>query len=81
VTFAGGHGKDLTTDGLKKYRDDLAGMIAIVKKNYAAGKSAEDMIRDDVLKNYKAEYSFLDWLGPDSWIQRISQGLRSGSLK
>ena len=81
VTFAGGHGKDLTADGLKKYRDDLAGMIATVKKNYAAGKSAEDMIRDDVLKNYKAEYSFLDWIGPDSWVQRTCQGLRSGSLK
>jgi cyclase len=81
VTFAGGHGEDLTADGLKKYRDDLAGMIAIVKKNYAAGKSAEDMIRDDVLLTYKAAYSFLDWIGPDSWIQRICQGLRSGSLK
>ena len=81
VTFAGGHGRDLTAEGLKKYREDLAGMIAIVKKNFAAGKNAEDMIRDDVLKDYKADYSFLDWLGPDSWIQRVYRALRSGSLK
>jgi len=81
VKFAGGHGRDLTAEGLKKYREDLAGMIAIVKKNFATGKSAEDMIRDDVLKDYKADYSFLDWIGPDSWIQRVCRALRSGSLK
>jgi cyclase len=81
TTFVSGHGKDLDNNGLRKYRDDLAGMIAVVRKNYAAGKSAEDMIRDDVLKAYKAEYSFLDWIGPDSWLQRIVDGLRSGSLK
>jgi hypothetical protein len=56
-------------------------MIALVRKNYEAGKSAEDMLRDDVLKAYKAEYSLLDWIGPDSWLLRIVEGLRSGSLK
>ena len=81
TTFVSGHGKDLTKDGLRKYRDDLAGMIAVVRKNYDAGKSAEDMARDDVLKTYKAEYSLLDWLGPDSWLRRIVGGLKSGSLK
>jgi len=81
TVFVSGHGKDLAGDGLRKYRDDLAGMIAVVKKDYAAGKSAEDMVRDDVLKAYKAEYSLLDWIGPDSWLLRIVEGLRSGSLK
>jgi glyoxylase-like metal-dependent hydrolase (beta-lactamase superfamily II)/tetratricopeptide (TPR) repeat protein len=79
--FVSGHGKDLTRDGLRKYRDDLAGMIEIVRKNYAAGKSAEDMVSDDVLKAYKGEYSLLDWIGPDSWLLRIVEGWRSGSLK
>jgi cyclase len=81
TTFVSGHGRDLTKDGLRKYRDDLAGMIAVVRKNSEAGKSAEDMVRDDVLKAYKPEYALLDWLGPDSWLQRIVEGLRSGSLK
>jgi cyclase len=81
TTFVSGHGKDLNNNGLRKYRDDLAGMIAIVRKNYAAGKSAEDMVREDVLKAYKAEYSFLDWIGPDSWLQRIVDGLRSEGLR
>lgn len=78
TTFVSGHGKDLTKDGLRKYRDDLAGMTAIVGKQLAAGQSAEDMIRNDVLRAYKPEYSFLDWLGPDSWIPRICRGLRAG---
>jgi hypothetical protein len=39
------------------------------------------MVRDDVLKADKAEYSLLDWIGPDSWLLRIVKGLRSGSLK
>jgi len=81
TTFVSGHGRDLTKDGLRKYRDDLAGMIAAVRKNYEAGKSAEDMVRDDVLKAYKAKYSLLDWIGPDSWLLRIVEGSRSGSLK
>lgn len=79
--FVSGHGKVLSRDGLREYRDDLAGMIAAVRKNYEAGKSADDMVRDDVLKAYKAEYSLLDWIGPDSWLLRIVEGLRSGSLK
>ena len=81
TTFVSGHGRDLKADGLRKYRDDLVGMIDVVRKAYAAGRSAEDMLRDDVLKSYKAEYSFLDWIGPDSWLQRIVDGLRSGALK
>jgi len=79
--FVSGHGKDLTAEGLKKYRDDLAGMISVVKKDYSDGKRADDMIRDDVLKAYKADYSFLDCIGPDSWLRSICQGLQSGSLK
>jgi len=81
TTFSGGHGKDLTAAGLRKYRDDLAGMIAIVRKNAAAGRSPEDMMRDDVLKGYKADYSFLDWIGPDSWLRRIVDQMKSGALK
>ncbi len=81
TTFVSGHGKDLTYDGLRKYRDDLAGMIDVVRKNRAAGKTVEAMLREDVLGSYKAEYSFLDWIGPDSWLRSIDKGLSSGSLK
>lgn len=81
TTFVSGHGRDLTAAGLRKYRDDMAAMVAIVRKGYAAGRSAADMLRDDVLKAYKPGYSFLDWIGPDSWLQRTVEALRSGALK
>jgi glyoxylase-like metal-dependent hydrolase (beta-lactamase superfamily II) len=81
TTFVSGHGKDLTMDGLKKYRDDLAGMISIVRENFAAGKTTDVMLQDDVLGAYKAEYSFLDWIGPDSWLRRIAEALGSGRSK
>jgi glyoxylase-like metal-dependent hydrolase (beta-lactamase superfamily II) len=81
TTFISGHGPDLDSAGLRKYRDDLASMIDVVRANFRAGKSAEDMLRDDVLKTYKAGYSFLDWIGPDSWLESICKELRSGPLK
>ena len=81
TTFVSGHGRDLNAAGLKKYRNDMAEMAGIVKKEYAAGRTAEDMIRIDLLKAYKLEYSQLDWLDPDSWIQRILRGLQPEAKK
>ena len=77
TTFVSGHGRDLNAAGLKKYRDDMAAMAGMVKKEYAAGRTAEDMIRVDLLRDYKSEYSHLDWLGPDSWIRTVVRGLQS----
>ena len=79
--FVSGHGRDLTLEELKRYRDALAEMIGMVKKNHAAGKTADDMIRADILKAYKPDYSQLDWLGPDTWIVSVVRSLQSGSLK
>jgi len=79
--FVSGHGRDLTLEELKRYRDALAEMIGIVKKNHAAGKTADEMIRADILKAYKPDYSQLDWLGPDTWIVSVVRNLQSGSLK
>jgi hypothetical protein len=79
--FMSGHGKDLTAHGLRKYRDDLRAMIAIVRKKFDAGKTAEEMIREDVLKSFKPRYSLLEWLGPDTWIWQVYRSLKSGALK
>jgi glyoxylase-like metal-dependent hydrolase (beta-lactamase superfamily II) len=78
--FLSGHGRDLTMDGVKKYRADLQAMIDIVKREYARGRSIEDMIKDDVLRAYKADYSQLEWLGPDSWVRRVFYDLKAGRL-
>jgi cyclase len=79
--YVSGHGRDLKPAELKKYRDDMAAMIDVVKTAYASGKTAEDMIQADLLKTFKPAYSHLDWLGPDSWIRTIVRNLASGSLK
>jgi hypothetical protein len=53
-------------------------MADTVRKGYADGRSAEEMVRADLLKAYRAEYSHLDWLGPDSWIRTVVRGLQAG---
>jgi len=80
-SFVSGHGRDLNAAGLKKYRNDMAEMAGMVKKEYAARRAAEDMIRVELLKAYKSEYSHLDWLGPDSWIRTVVRGLQSAERK
>ncbi len=69
--FVSGHGRDLDAAGVRAYRDDLKAMAAIVRKNLAAGRTADQMVKDDVLKAYKARYTLLEFLGPDTLIPRV----------
>lgn len=78
TTFVGGHGRDLKSAELQKYRDDLAEMVAIVRREYAAGRTAENMIDADVLRAFKPDYSQLEWLGPDFWITTVARSLATG---
>lgn len=81
TTFVSGHGRELTSAGVKAYRDDLNAMIGIVRTNLAAGRTAEQMVQDDVLKAYKARYSLLDFLTPDALIPRVAAAVQTGTLK
>jgi glyoxylase-like metal-dependent hydrolase (beta-lactamase superfamily II) len=78
TTFVSGHGRDLRWAELKTYRADMAAMADLVRKAHAGGRTADDMVRADLLKAYKADYSRLDWLGPDSWIRTVVRGLQAG---
>ena len=60
ATFISGHGRDLNTAGVRAYHDALKAMIEIVRSNLTAGRTADEMVKDDVLKAYKAPYSMLD---------------------
>jgi glyoxylase-like metal-dependent hydrolase (beta-lactamase superfamily II) len=73
--FICGHGRDLTHKGLRGYRGALQEMIDIVRREAAKGKSLEQMLQEDVLKSFKDEYSFLDWLGPDTWVRAVVRKL------
>ncbi len=79
--FVSGHGRDLDAAGVRAYRDALLEMVAIVRTNLAAGRTAEQMVKDNVLKGYKARYSLLDFLNPDTLIPRAVTALQSGALK
>ncbi len=81
TTFVSGHGRDLTAAGVKAYRDALNAMIDIVRTNMAAGRTAEQMVKDDVLKAYKSQYSLLEFLTPDTLIPRAVAALQKGTLK
>ena len=52
--FVSGHGRDLSAAGVRAYRDALKAMVEIVRANVAAGRTADQMVKDDVLKAYKA---------------------------
>lgn len=81
ATFISGHGRDLDAAGVRAYRDTLKAMVEIIRTNVAAGKTAEQMVKDDVLRAYKAKYSLLDFLSADTLIPRIVTALQQGTLK
>ncbi len=81
TTFVSGHGRDLDPAGVRAYRDALLAMVAVVRTQLAAGRTAEQMVSDDVLKDYRATYSLLDFLGVDTLIPRAIAALQKGALK
>jgi cyclase len=81
ATFISGHGRDLDAAGVRAYRDALTEMVGIIRTNVAAGRTAEQMVNDDVLKAYKPAYSLLEFLSPDTLIPRAVTALAQGSLK
>ena len=53
TTFISGHGRDLDAAGVRAYRDTLVSMVGVIRAQLAAGRTAEQMVRDDILKDYK----------------------------
>jgi hypothetical protein len=39
------------------------------------------MVKDDVLRAYRATYSLLEFLSPDTLIPRVVTALQKGTLK
>jgi glyoxylase-like metal-dependent hydrolase (beta-lactamase superfamily II) len=81
ATFVSGHGRDLDAAGVRAYRDTLKAMVEIIRTNVAAGKTAEQMVKDDVLKAYKARLSLLEFLSADTLIPRVVSALQQKKLQ
>lgn len=79
VTFVSGHGRDLDAAGVRAYRDDLKAMIDVVRKNVAAGRTAEQMVQDHVFAAYEPRYSLLSFLAPDAWAPRAVAALEQST--
>jgi hypothetical protein len=47
----------------------------------AAGRTAEQLVKDDVLKAYKPAYSLLEFLSPDTLIPRVVTALQQAAMK
>jgi glyoxylase-like metal-dependent hydrolase (beta-lactamase superfamily II) len=81
TTFVSGHGRDLDAAGVKAYRDTLLAMVGIIRTNVAAGRTVDQMVTDDVLKAYKAQFGLLEFLPVDALIPRVVTALQQGTLK
>ena len=81
ATFISGHGRDLDAEGVRAYRDTLKEMVGVIRANVAAGRTAEQMVKDDVLKSYKSRFSLLEFLSADTLIPRVVTALQQGTLR
>jgi glyoxylase-like metal-dependent hydrolase (beta-lactamase superfamily II) len=72
--FVSGHGKDLTKQGVRKYRKMLKVSIERILKARAKGLNAEEMKQSRILKEFESYNHFLDWLTTDYWIDAVVKG-------
>jgi hypothetical protein len=56
-------------------------MVEIVRKNVAAGRTAEQMVQDHVLGEYAPRYSLLSFLTPNAWLPGAAAAMRQGTSK
>lgn len=65
VSIIPGHGRILSKDDLRKYREMVAATTELVKKEKDKGKSLEEIIKGDVLKSWKEwgkAFKCEDWI-------------------
>jgi len=65
---------DLDAAGVRAYRDTLREMLDVVRAGAAAGKSAEQMAKEDLLAKYRSRLSLLAFLPVDAFIPRAMKG-------
>jgi glyoxylase-like metal-dependent hydrolase (beta-lactamase superfamily II) len=81
TTFVSGHGRELDAAGVRAYRADLVAMVDVVRAGLASGRTAEQMVRDDVLAAYEPRYSLLGFLTPDALVPRAVAAVREKTSK
>ncbi len=69
--FIGGHGRDYSTEDLKKYHQMLLTTIEVVRQEMEKGRSVEEIKSANVLERWKSWGEFLTFLNTDYWIGAI----------
>lgn len=72
TVFVSGHGRDLDAAGVRSYHDTLNEMVGLVRAQLAAGRMAEQIVQDGILKPYNARFSLLAFLVPDTLVPRVA---------
>ncbi len=71
--FICGHGKDCTINDIKEYKKMLVASAEIVKTAMKAGKSIEEMVEANILKEYDSYNIRIPQLNTDYWIAVVYQ--------
>ena len=78
VNFVTGHGRDYTLDDLREHYRMVVGTTDLIRNGIVSGKNAQDMIQEDVLKDWAK------WDSPqvtaETWITQAYESL-SGEAK
>ena len=79
VKYIAGHGRDCNLDDLKAYHQMAAETISLIKQGMADGKSAKDLVEENILKDWE-KWSSANISG-ENWIMQVYESLSGGSKK
>lgn len=79
VKLIAGHGRDYTLDELKAYHEMAVGTVDVIKQRIADGKNAEQMIEDDILKDWEKWNS--ENISSSDWITQVYESLTGQGKK
>ena len=73
VKFVAGHGRDYNLDELKAYYHMAVSTVDLIKQGLAAGKDSQQMVAEDLLKDWEK------WSSPqvnsETWITQVYESL------
>ena len=79
VKYIAGHGHDCSLEDLKAYHQMTVGTIGLIKQGMADGKTAKDMVAEDILKDWELWNSAN--VSSEDWITQVTESLSGGPKK
>ena len=79
IKLVAGHGRDCSLDDLKAYHQMAVGTIGLIKQGIADGKTAEEMVEEDILQDW-GKWNSAN-ISSEDWITQVYESLSGGSKK